>query len=75
MVTASEGVVDVVSEASATTKQLAERSGSEEKWLRLFGDITEILNRGGDVGENLLEARARLSEEMKLLAAPQHTSS
>src|SRR5215213_1828485 len=46
VVTSTQTVVDVVSEGGAM-KQLAERSGGEEKWVRLFGEVTAILNRGG----------------------------
>jgi hypothetical protein len=71
VVTSTQAVVDVVSEGGGATKQLAERSGEagDDKWSRLFGEIMGILNRGGDPGERLLEARAILSEEMKLLGA------
>jgi hypothetical protein len=87
IVTASEGVVDMVGEADGVrkqlseadraglepsgpgAKQLADRSGggSEEKWVHLFREITAILNRGGDPGEKILEARERLSEEMRVM--------
>jgi hypothetical protein len=46
-------------------KQLTEGDEAGKRWVRLFGEIAEILNRGGAVEEKLLEARARLSEEMK----------
>jgi hypothetical protein len=79
IVTASAAVVDVGSEGGAAMKQLGgpDRAGlepggpgaSDGKWVQLFGEVMGILNRGGDAGENLLEARALLSEEMKLLGA------
>jgi hypothetical protein len=79
IVTASEAVVEVGGERgdSGTTKQLGgpDRAGlepggpgaREETLMRLVGEVLGILNRGGDAGENLLEARATLSQEMKLL--------
>jgi hypothetical protein len=48
-----------------TSKQLAERAGGEEKWLRLFGEVMGILNRGGAPEETLLEARVRLGEALQ----------
>src|SRR5215213_5970221 len=70
VVTSTQTVVDVVSEGDVT-KQLAERSAEagDDKWSRLFGEIMGILNRGGEPGERLLEARAILAEGVKNLPA------
>jgi hypothetical protein len=46
---------------------LTEGDEGGKRLLRLFGEITEILNRGGAAEEKLLEARARLGEEMKAM--------
>jgi len=81
IVMSSEAVVEVAAEAVVARKELGEgqRAGLEpggpgaaagdDKWMRVFGEVMGILNRGGDPVEKLLEARGRLSEEMKLLEA------
>jgi hypothetical protein len=52
-------------DGAGKAKELTEGNEEGKRWLKLFGEVTEILNRGGAAEEKLLEARARLSEEMK----------
>jgi hypothetical protein len=53
-------------DAGGTPKQVTE--GSEWKqMLQLFGEVLEILNRGGAAEERLLAVRTMLSEEMKAI--------
>jgi hypothetical protein len=60
------GAKEVVEGADGAEKPKQLIEGNEGKrWLKLFGEVTGILNRGGAAEEKLLEARARLSEEMK----------
>jgi hypothetical protein len=41
IVTSSEPVVEVAGDGEGTVKQLPEKSGGEENWARLFGEIWE----------------------------------
>jgi hypothetical protein len=51
---------------AGSAKQLTE--GDEWKhMLTLFGEVLEILNRGGEPGERLLEARTLLREEIEAI--------
>jgi hypothetical protein len=71
-VTASEAVVEsgaigVGSDGAAGTAgevaRLAGPSESEARLRALLGKVSEVLNRGGDVGERLLEARGMVDSE------------
>jgi hypothetical protein len=46
-------------------KQLAGASENERRLASLVAQISEILNRGGDLAERMLEARCLLAEGMK----------
>jgi hypothetical protein len=76
VVTSSQAVVDVgseggvVKELGRSDRAALEPGGpgiGEEKWMRLVGEVMAVLNRAGAAEEKVLEARAILGEEMRLL--------
>jgi hypothetical protein len=54
-------------DAGGKPRQLTEGGEEEKRWAKLLREIAEILNRGGASDEKLLEARRKLSDEMKAM--------